>query len=62
MTKQKACKICRTIYEGESKCPSCESKEFSDNFKGRTLILNAEKSEIAKNLKILKKGEYAIKN
>jgi len=60
MTKQKACKICKTIYE-ESKCPNCGSKESIEGFKGRAIILNPEKSIIAQKLKINKKGNYAIK-
>lgn len=60
MTKPKACKICNTIYEGE-KCPRCESKEFTDSFKGRIIVKDPEKSEIAQKLKIKEKGEYAIK-
>jgi len=60
MVKQKACKVCRTIYEGD-KCPRCESEESTDNFKGRIVVLNAEKSEIAEKLGIKNKGNYAIK-
>ncbi len=60
MTKQKACKICKTIYEGE-KCPRCESKESTDSFKGRIIVLQPEKSEIAQKLKIKEKGTFAIK-
>jgi DNA-directed RNA polymerase subunit E" len=58
--KPKACKICNTIYEGE-KCPKCESKESTDSFKGRAVILNPEKSEIADKLKLKDKGNFAIK-
>ncbi len=61
MAKLKACRKCRTIYEGKDKCPNCESKEFTENFKGRVIILDPEKSEIAKNLKLTKKGDFAIK-
>jgi len=60
MTKQKACKICKKIYEG-NKCPKCDSKESTDSFKGRIVVLNAEKSEIAKKLNIKSKGNFAIK-
>lgn len=60
MTKQKACKICKKIYDGE-KCPVCGSKESSDSFKGKVYILNPEKSEIAQRLKIKNRGEFAIK-
>ena len=58
--KQKACKMCKRIFEGD-KCPDCGSKEWIENFKGRTYILNPEKSEIAKNLNIKGKGNFAIK-
>ncbi len=60
MPKQKACKICNTIYEGD-KCSKCESKESTESFKGRIVILDAEKSEIAKKLDIKDKGNFAIK-
>ena len=58
--KQKACRICKRIFDGD-KCPSCGSKESADSFKGKTIILNPEKSEIAKKLNIKEKGSYAIK-
>lgn len=60
MPKEKACRLCRTIFEGE-KCPNCESRESMDNFKGRIAILNPEKSEIAQKLNIKTKGNFAIK-
>jgi len=60
MAKEKACKNCKLIYEG-SVCPNCEKKEISDNFKGKVEIINSEKSELAKELKINKEGLYAIK-
>jgi len=57
----KACKICNKIYETGEKCPSCGAKESTDNFKGRIIIKDPEKSEIAKKLKIKGKGSYTIK-
>ena len=60
MPKQKACKICKKIYEGD-KCPNCDAKESTDSFKGRIHVLNPEKSEIAQKLNIKSKGEFAIK-
>ena len=59
MAKPKACKICNKIYEGD-KCPRCESREFTENFKGRIFITNPEKSEIAQKLNIKSKGNFAI--
>ena len=58
--KEKACKDCRLIYEGEN-CPSCGKKEVSDSFKGKVEIVDPEKSEMAQRLKVTKKGVYAIK-
>lgn len=60
MAKQKACKICNIIYEGD-KCPKCESKESTESFKGRIVVLDPKKSEIAKKLNIKEKGNFAIK-
>jgi len=60
MVKPKACKICNTIYE-DDKCPKCESREFTDNFKGRIVVLNPEMSEIAPKLNLKSKGNFAIK-
>jgi len=61
MTKPKACKICNKIYEEGNKCPNCEAKESTDSFKGRIVVSNPEKSEIAQKLNIKSKGNYAIK-
>jgi RNA polymerase subunit RPABC4/transcription elongation factor Spt4 len=59
--KEKACKICKTIYLDADKCPNCGSKEFTDSFKGKIFVKNSEKSEIAKKLNIVGKGNFAIK-
>lgn len=58
--KPKACKLCNQIHEVE-KCPRCDSKESTESFKGRIVVLNPEKSEIAQKLKIKDKGNFAIK-
>jgi DNA-directed RNA polymerase subunit E" len=57
----KACKLCNKIYDSGEKCPACGAKESTDSFKGRIIVLNPEKSEIAQKLKIKGKGNYAIK-
>ncbi|MEK6825839.1 MAG: transcription elongation factor subunit Spt4 [Nanoarchaeota archaeon] len=61
MPSHKVCKQCKTIIEHGSKCPECGSGEISEAFKGKVSILNAEQSEIAKNLKLTKKGIYALR-
>lgn len=57
---KKACKVCKTIFEGDG-CPSCGSKESTNEWKGRIVIFDPEQSEIAKKLNITKKGMYAIR-
>jgi RNA polymerase subunit RPABC4/transcription elongation factor Spt4 len=59
--KEKACKICKKIYEEGDKCPRCESKESTESFKGRLYIIDSKKSVIAQNLNIAGEGEFAIK-
>jgi len=61
MATQKACKHCKMIYEGNSKCPNCGSEDSVDTFKGKVVAIHPENSEIAQNLKITKKGSYAVK-
>ena len=60
MTKTRTCKTCRAIYEGEV-CPKCGGSSFGDTFKGRVVVVDPEKSEIAKQIGISKEGTYAIK-
>lgn len=62
MKKQKACRICNMIYDTGDRCPNCNSKESNDSFKGRIVVKDPEKSEIAKKLNIKSKGNFAIKS
>ncbi|HLC55030.1 MAG TPA: transcription elongation factor subunit Spt4 [Candidatus Nanoarchaeia archaeon] len=57
---KKACRKCKILVEG-AKCTICQGTDFSENWKGRVYIIDAEKSEIAKKTGIKQKGEYAIK-
>lgn len=59
--KQKVCKKCSLIYDGE-RCPSCGSSEYSEEAKGRMIIFDAEKSEIAQKVNIKKNGTYSIRS
>ena len=61
MPKAKACKLCNTIYETGDKCPNCGARESTDTFKGRIVVMNPEKSEIAQKLNLKGKGNFAIK-
>jgi len=57
---KKICKNCKYLVEGNV-CPICKKNQFTDTMKGRIIITDSEKSEIAKKLDLKVKGEYAIK-
>jgi len=42
-------------------CPECKSTDLSDDFGGVVIILDPEGSEVAKLMKINKKGRYAVR-
>lgn len=58
--KQKVCKNCRLIVH-EAQCPLCKGNKFVDNFKGKIIIVDPVKSEIAEKMGFKAKGDYAIK-
>ena len=60
MVKKKACKNCKIFVKG-NECPLCKSSDLTTSWKGRIVIFDTEKSDIAKKLNIKVKGEYAIK-
>lgn len=57
---EKACKHCRLIISQGDVCPLCGSTELTTRWSGYVVILNAEKSEIAKKLNIKVNGRYAL--
>ena len=61
MSTEKGCKKCGTIYEGD-RCPNCGSQEYVEEIKGKVVILDEQNSEIAKRMRITKKGSYLIRS
>ncbi|MEM1627887.1 MAG: transcription elongation factor subunit Spt4 [Desulfurococcaceae archaeon] len=58
----KACKKCRSLVEKNAEvCPTCGSKDFSDEWEGVLIVIDPERSEVAKALEIAKKGRFVIK-
>jgi RNA polymerase subunit RPABC4/transcription elongation factor Spt4 len=57
---KKVCKLCKIFVEGPT-CPICKKNSFSTNWKGRINVIDASKSDIAKEIGITVKGEYVIK-
>ncbi|MEM0441190.1 MAG: transcription elongation factor subunit Spt4 [Candidatus Caldarchaeum sp.] len=58
--KPKACRNCRRIVVGKT-CDVCGSSNLSTSFSGLLLVLDVERSQIAKELGIRKTGRYAVK-
>jgi DNA-directed RNA polymerase subunit E" len=57
----KACRQCKKIVaEGET-CPACGSDDLSERYSGLLIVLDAEKSEIAKVSEVKAPGRYAVK-
>ncbi|MCX6742200.1 MAG: DNA-directed RNA polymerase subunit E'' [Candidatus Pacearchaeota archaeon] len=61
MAKLKACKSCKIIVESGTTCPLCKGTQLIDSWKGKAIIINPEKSEIAQKLAVKQKGTYALK-
>ena len=57
---KKACKQCRILIEGGN-CPLCSNSDFASSWNGRIVVIDPEKSAIAKKLEVSKEGDYAIK-
>ena len=59
--RERACRDCKFITSSKDKCENCGSTNLTQNFSGMIIIIDEEKSEIAKELGIRKKGAYAIR-
>jgi len=58
----KACLKCKALVRpDETKCPVCGSTEFTFEWSGMVIVLDPEKSKVAKFLDIKKPGRYALK-
>lgn len=58
---EKACRQCRKIVDNEDKCPICGSSQFTTFWRGFVMIIDPEKSEIAKKMGIPNNGKHALR-
>lgn len=49
------------IVETGETCPSCQSTNLTEKFMGQLIVVDPEKSEIAKKIDAKLPGRYAIK-
>jgi DNA-directed RNA polymerase subunit E" len=58
----KACKSCKALAPPDVQtCPICGSLDFSEEWSGMIIILDPDRSQVAKALGITKPGRYAVK-
>ncbi len=56
-----ACKECRYIVNTKEKaCPKCQG-ELSEKYSGMVIVLDPERSEIAKLIEVNVVGSYAVR-
>jgi len=56
-----ACKECRYIVQTKEKtCPKCHG-ELSEKFSGMIIVLDPERSEVAKLISVNAPGAYAVR-
>ncbi len=60
MAREFACRKCKSLARGKL-CPACNSTDLSKDWSGLIIILEPEKSEVAKSLGISKSGRYALR-
>ena len=60
MVGLKACKNCKYIVKEGKKCPICNSDELTERFSGIVIIIDPERSKVAKFLGINTPGEFAL--
>ncbi len=57
---EKVCKNCRLIITQGDVCPLCGSTSLTTKWSGYIVIMNFEKSELAKKLDLKVNGTYAL--
>ena len=59
MPREVACRKCRALTT-ERVCPVCGSTDLSENWSGMIIIVDPERSEVAKVIGAKVRGKYAL--
>lgn len=57
----RACRNCRMILTDEKTCPGCQGTELTEKYSGQIIVLDSEKSEVAKVAGVNGPGKFAIR-
>ncbi len=60
MANEKACTQCKRIISGDE-CPVCKTSTLTKSWAGSIIVIDPEKSEIAKKIGATTPGRYALK-
>jgi DNA-directed RNA polymerase subunit E" len=58
--EDKVCKNCRIIISHGDRCPICDSADLTTKWSGYVIVLNVEKSEVAKRLGLKLNSTFAL--
>lgn len=58
--EEMVCKNCRIVISHGDKCPLCGSTELTSRWNGYVIMLNADKSDIAKKLGLKVNSIFAL--
>ncbi|MDD3857260.1 MAG: DNA-directed RNA polymerase, subunit E'' [Methanoculleus sp.] len=56
----RVCRECHRVVEGEN-CTICSTSSLSEDWAGYVVIIDPERSEIAKKMNVTMAGRYALK-
>ncbi len=59
--KEKVCMNCKIYIENGDTCPICKKKNYANVAYGKLVVIDPEKSFLAKKAKAPLKGMYALK-
>jgi DNA-directed RNA polymerase subunit E" len=58
--EDKVCKNCRIIISHGDRCPICDSTDLTTKWSGYVIVLNVERSELAKKLGLKVNSTFAL--
>jgi DNA-directed RNA polymerase subunit E" len=57
---EQVCRECHRVVSGQT-CPICNSSNMSNDWSGMVIIIDPERSEIAKKIDVKLPDKYALK-
>jgi DNA-directed RNA polymerase subunit E" len=58
---EKVCKKCKRVLESSDVCPTCKTSDTTTHWKGYVIVIDPERSEVAKEVGASFPGRYALR-